>query len=860
MGEHQHHEQAAPEQDTSPPPRTERRRRRRRRFATWQDEWTGQPLGTAVLGALLIIAPQLLGGVLPWTVTAIALLSLVALALVGLRTPAAAQSYPRLGLVLLGVGVWTALQTLPLPCSLVELLSPNSVAKLRSLRSLLNDPNAGACTITQDPGATQLEVVKGIAILSSFSVAWLFAASGGRRKLLWLIAGSSLVLSLVALAHGAFELDRVFGVYTPVGIVRRWLLSPLMNPNNLGGFAALGVPLWIGLSYRVDGLRVRLACYAALTITSATAVLSLSRGAIGQLLASVVIMAFIIYRKRAQRGERTRAALPLREIGAASAGAAGLGLGAYLVGDEALRDFSTGRLDKLELGVRALRFAADHALTGVGRGAFGSAFVGLEGGQARYRYAENFVAQWAADWGLPVAVALLGVIAYELIHVTKRTQSLAHLGACTALFAFAAQNLVDFGLELVGVAVVAAALLAACVAPSPDDLPPPEDVSVLRRSSSVAVALLAVGLALLGLLGPRAARQSVPALTAELRAILAQGDRAAFKQKLGPALVLHPAEPVLTLLAASESLAHKDPKTLAWLNRSMQLAPGWARPHELAFRWLWQHGQGRQALLELKAAAAIDAAAITDTACRLGQVNAEWALAAAPDNDQRARYLERLSSCITTGPQSADFDAAVLRELPNALYPLWHEAERRFEAGEVDEALDLVARLRRTHPDFDHAVVVRYNMLLKAGRLRELVSEIDTSLVGVGETKQIELLRLKALALARAGSIDLAREALTDLRRRSTTDPVRLAQSYTLEGQIHLEQKEVGAALAAYRESYRINADTGTLRTIASIAESLGDRAQALWAYINLCQREPLGGGCERRNALLSGQSAKIGR
>ena len=67
-----------------------------------------------------------------------------------------------------------------------------------------------------------------------------------------------------------------------------------------------------------------------------------------------------------------------------------------------------------------------------------------------------------------------------------------------------------------------------------------------------------------------------------------------------------------------------------------------------------------------------------------------------------------------------------------------------------------------------------------------------------------------------------------------------------------LDIKPTGAALGAYREAYRINPDTSTLRTIASIAESLGDRAQALWAYINLCQREPLGGGCERRNALLS--------
>jgi tetratricopeptide (TPR) repeat protein len=837
------------------------RNRRRRRFASWHEHWTGEPLCTLLLGGLLMGAPQLLGGVLPWTVNAIAIASLICLGMIGLRCPGSAQQFPGLGLVLLAVSLWTAFQTLPLPCSWVAAVAPQSVAKLQGLRTIFGDSRLGVCTISQDPGATQLEIVKAVALVASFSVAWMFAATGGRRRVLGLIAGSTALMSVVALAHWVLEQNRVFGLYTPVGITRGWLLGPLMNPNNLGGFVAMGVPLFIGLGYRASGSNERLLSYVGLALTSTTAVLSLSRGAIGQLLASVVIMVFVVYRKRTQRTRKDRKALPLREIALATAGAGGLGLGAYLVGDEALRDFSSGKLDKLELGGRALRFAFDHALTGVGRGAFGSAFVGFEGSLSRYRYAENFVAQWAADWGLPVAAVLIGAIAYALYHAIRRSQSLAHISACIALIAFGAQNLVDFGIELVGIGVVAVALLAACLAPSPDEAELPRNTgSVLRRGSTVAAITLGVSLALLGLLGPRLTRQSVPALTAELRKSLAVSDRAGFRRKLANALALHPSEPVLTLMAASESLAHKDPKTLVWLNRAMQLAPGWSRPHELAFRWLWQHGEGRQALVELKAAAAVDPASVADAACRLGQVDAEWALSVAPDNDRRPAYLERLASCISQDPQSAIFDAAVLRELPNSVYPLWHEAGRRFQDGEVDEALQLIERLRRTHPEFQHAVVVRYDMLMKAGRLREVVSEIDTAMVGLSDLKQSELLRIKAMALASAGSMELAREALNELRRRSTTNPERLAQSYVLEGQIHLGLKEPGAALAAYREAYRINPDTITLRTIASIAESFGDRAQALWAYINLCQLEPLGGGCERRNALLSPREPNSGR
>ena len=62
-------------------------------------------------------------------------------------------------------------------------------------------------------------------------------------------------------------------------------LAPLMNLNNLGAFAALGAPLWVGLTYRDANPNLRLLGYVAVAITTTTAVLSLSRGAIGEVVA-----------------------------------------------------------------------------------------------------------------------------------------------------------------------------------------------------------------------------------------------------------------------------------------------------------------------------------------------------------------------------------------------------------------------------------------------------------------------------------------------------------------------------------------------------------------------------------------------
>jgi tetratricopeptide (TPR) repeat protein len=839
---------------------TSRRRSRRRRFGSWRNRLSGQPIATLCLGVLILGAPQLLGGVLPWTINVIAAASFVCLAVVGLGAPAASRRFPRLGWALLGACAFTLLQAVPLPCSWVALVAPDSAQKLRAVNALLGAAPPSLCTLSQAPGATHEEVVKHLAWFATFTACWIFAASGGRRALFWLIAGSALAMSVVALAHGVFEIDRVFGVYQPEGLARTLLFAPLMNPNNLGGFVAIGPPLWVGLTYRDENPSIRVFGYIAIALTSAAAVLSLSRGAIAQLLASSLVMVWLMLRQRNHKGRRPDASL--RELGLLTASAAGLGLGAYIAGREVIADFGASKLEKLDLIARALHFAVVHPLTGVGRGAFASSFVAFAGSTVRYRYAENWVAQWAADWGLPLALGLIGLIGLELVQALKLShRSLARLGAFTALGAWCAQNLLDFGFELVGLSVIASALLAACVAPSAAVIAATEPAPVLwRRGSFVSGAALIGALVLYAWLGPKLPGETLPALEARLRQAQTSPDRGAFKRQLAAALRLHPAEPNLTLLAASEAAARRDPRTLAWLNRAMQLAPGWARPHQLAFRWLWQRGQGRQALLELKTAAAIDIDVATEDVCRLGRVDASWALGVAPHSDRRATFFERVSGCLYGAPSSEAFDDALLREFPGEKNALAHRAMRLIERGRADESLALFDELQRTHPDFQVAIIMKFETLLRLSRWKQMLDESDIALATLDEEHQVQLLSLKAQALARAGTPDLAYATLSEIRRRASSNPQRLAQSYELEGRIHWERREAGEALAAYRQAFKISSDNAYLRNIATAAESVGDRSQALWAYIHLCQREPRGDGCARRDALLEGQGLNLGR
>ena len=844
-------------------PPSPRRRKRRRHFEEWHESWSHKPLSTLMLGALLIGAPQLLGGILPWTINVIAALSFLCLAVVGLRAPALERTMPRFAVVMLIMTGWTIFQALPLPCGFAELLAPDSVAKQRAIDALMQAEPATTCTLSQDPAGTREELVKLLSLTATFLSAWAFAASGGWRRLFFIIGMSSFAISVVALLHGLLEWDKVFGVYHPVGVSGAWLLSPLMNPNNLGAFAALGAPLWIGLCYRETRVKLRLFGYVATAITSLVAMLSLSRGAIGQLLAGYALMGWVLLRHRARsrRDDGKVQAAAAGRVGLILSGIAGLGVGVFMVGTEAVRQFEGGRLDKLDLSLATLRFAGQHALAGIGRGAFSSAFVGVEGAVTRYRYAENFVAHWLAEWGVPMALFLFAAIGFELVRNGKQKGSLARAGALSALYLFALQNLVDFGFELLGIATVAVALFAGCIAPSFEGSRPkavPEKAG--RRPLAIAFVTLCLGAACLLWIGPRIGRDGASAQASQLRKTLATSDRATFRAQAYDALKLHPAEPVLALLVASEALSHRDPKTLAWLNRAMQLAPQWARPHQLAFRWLWQRGQGRQALLELKQAAAVDLDMVMEDVCRLGNVDAAWALEAAPSNDKRKAYLERASLCITDDKNSQAFDAVVLREHPGSLFPLMHEAQRMLRDERTDEALALLERAQDANPHDHRPTVERFRTLLAAGRLRDLFDDIDNAIRVLDVKYRGSLLELKAYALARAGSADLALQTVEEMRRLAGTDPSALAGSYKLEAQVHLALKQPGQALASYRESYRINEDTSTLVLIANVAESLGDRAQALWAYVKLCEREPRGGGCERRNALLSPPSDNSAR
>src|SRR5262249_20766313 len=86
---------------------------------------------------------------------------------------------------------------------------------------------------------------------------------------------------------------------------------------------------------------------------------------------------------------------------------------------------------KLSMVLWARPMVSDHPFWGIGRGAFESVFPAYRSapGDGVYSYAECFPAQWLAEWGVPVGIAMLAGLIWILLprrlDITRSTTAAA---------------------------------------------------------------------------------------------------------------------------------------------------------------------------------------------------------------------------------------------------------------------------------------------------------------------------------------------------------------------------------------------------------------------------------------------------
>ncbi len=495
----------------------------------------------------------------------------------------------------LAVGL-TALQLIPLPAGLRSMLSDTGHSLISDGQTLLGNEEDGWRALSLDPAATIVELCKFTAYVL---IAWMAlraaASERGRTRLMMAVAGTAGLVVVVAIAHEVMDADTLFGIYKPQH-VSPIVMAPLLNANHLSCLMVLGAIVSAGLvlnerktpSIRVLWIAIGLGCIAvALATRSRGGVIGLGAGA------TVMAVLAVLQRLRAA-GENSRKDVLRIAIPAAITVLCTLVLVVYIGGDKVRGELSQTKFDELSdpkskyaAWSSAMDLFQEAPILGIGRGAFETSFTRVhpQSGQITFSHVENEYLQTLIDWGVVGAVAFAFAIGFASLFLLRRW----HRGSLTAaaigaLAAVSVQSLVDFGLELPGLAVPTI-LVAATVF----YVPVREASSSLQRGVLRSFAI--VGGILIAL------------VAGSSRARLAGEDHLAMRdtptlERAEESFARHPVD---YLSAAYIGSTSKDrPVQIAFVNHAMRLHPTHPDLHLTVARWLTSLKRYQQAAFEYR--------------------------------------------------------------------------------------------------------------------------------------------------------------------------------------------------------------------------------------------------------------------
>lgn len=777
-----------------------------------------------------------MGGAFDWSVPIIAALALGCLLLVLASHDLRDIKAPPLLLAGAAVTLWTGLQLLPLGTTLASALVPDRESAQRLLGTALGYLPATATAITFDHAATRLELLKGCALLCAFGACYVVAIRGRGRMLLAAIAGSGALMALVALVHRAADAQSVYGLYQ-WQIANPRLPAPILNDNCLAGFLVLTAPVALGLAMSTPDARVRLVQYLSAFVIAGTGLLTGSRAGTGAMVFALVSMLIASRLRVREQGPR----LGLAALPVASAIAIGVVVGAEPI----FRALSSDDFSKIDLVRDGFRLALDHPWFGVGRGGFSAAMTASMDDGGRFVHAENFLSTWCSEWGFPLAALLVAAVAHAAFCLVM-ARSPSVLGAGVGLVAFGAQNLLDLGSELLGIAAVAMALLGTALGEAFPYGALPGDAAHVRVRVIGWVVAGATTLSLLWIT-PHAFADGDDAFAERLARTRAEGARSSFRGELERALAAHPFEPVLYLTAAGEGVDHRDPHALRWLNLTMLRAPRWSQPHAEATRLLIALGRPHQAALEAREAAGLRPGTGAAAVCAVvrSAPRLDYVLLAAEgprEPAQKRAYFESVARCLANTQVGRSLDQHLAQGSLGGPGPALREHRRLLAEGRAQDATALLARAA-TMAGAEPGLILAFAAdLLRAGKLDEATAQLRR-VSGGGEHDGARL-RLSAEIAAARGDASAMRSAIEKLRALGAGAGPKLAEAALLRARLETGLGNFKEAEAALDDAVALDPSPTTLRAALSRARALGTSVKIARIRMSLCAIAPAAPEC----------------
>ncbi|GMU63480.1 MAG: hypothetical protein AMXMBFR34_52430 [Myxococcaceae bacterium] len=775
----------------------------------------------AALALALAALPWSFGGAPSWTLWLVVGFGAAALLL---WVTGASRNHrrwgPQLLLVLPGLALAIALlQLLPLPPGLLALVSSPG-AELREF-ALVPLGLERWRPVTMDAPSTARAVARIIGLGSMALVALeLGRQSHVRRRLLSILALSGVSIAVCGFGHLLANAESLFGVHHFYATVP--LLTPFGNTNHLAAWLTLTGTVALGLALDAKSRDGAIAWGAAAFACGVGVFLSYSRGGIGAFVATWGLVGAAVL---ARKGGGIRSVLPWVAIAATVAFAGLLSFEQLLARADTLSSVEKLRATKVELWPMLARGALAYWPLGLGVGAFELGFARFQDQQldVTFTHPENLPLQWASEAGLPVTLALAGVVFVLFVRVRRLTWDLPlERTAMIAVAGVLLHDLFDFSLELNAVAAAVAVTAGLVCAVGREK----EGRVAVRRAGPVAGVVLVSLAVVTGLAGSSSHAVAEKALADTIQA--GQAVAAARAQAVA-AIDRHPADWVLYANIGADVARRGQPlEALAWVNRLLFLRPSDARAHVAAAQALLRMRKPLQALIELKTAWMLGDAGSLELGVNIAAKEGAFDRILLDTRGHLTGVYRLLRARGRTGDAVRLLDAAQAAPLSDevraelAVLRVRHTVE----LGDADEALLRWGELPEAERRTAELTMVRVQALQKLGRLDEAEAELER--LCNREPGNTDAAFALADLLEGTRKLTAARQVLGRVRALASSQDVR-ARTFQIEARTWMTEERWPRALDALQTASRIEPARADLHyRMAEVYERMGSLHSAL--------------------------------
>ncbi len=802
---------------------------------------------SAWLALVIFLPPLLVGAVHPGTILGMSVVGLVGL--VGMARHARATKR-RLELhwfaaLTLALVLVTGLQLVPLPMWLLGLLAGTTRDMYDFVFKGLPH-RAGWAPVSVHPSAKALELGKlaGLA-LGVLAAANTHRKASSRQALAFQVTLVGGVVAILALVGLAVESGSFFGLYEPETPWDHHVAhGPFVNPNHLAGFLGMTALVAFGAAatrYQPRGRGAFALVLGGLCV--AGVVLSGSRGGVAALAVALPVFLWLMRRVARDRSPLLKSGLVILAV-----------VGVVVMASRG-HMWQTQRLtddQKIQAWGAVLTQILDNPLVGTGRGAFPWAHTRYKTlpVNLRFTHAENEVLQAMADWGVPIGVGVtIGALALMWTLLRRKDMDTVDAGVTAGLLFLGLHNLVDFNLEILGVAMPAAVLLGSQLgrlggrgSGRSDSLSGWLGRTGERlRATTVLPILMGVGVVVGALLhhlwDPGGEISSIRSLAPSVGP-----DRV--EEAMADALELAPAEYLVPMLGAKVALpltlaeGFEPARVMSWVNKAAYLDPTAPGVHILAARLLMSTGHRGQGVLEYRLAITYGAnpSPIYRELMRFGPSRDEI-LSAIPEGDRQAMRV--MAGVLEAASRWEEADA-VYGRLMDAGGFSWAPALRRarisLEHGTTEQALERCRHVVERAPNRAEGHRLYGEALAKAGRDGAAMEQWfeATRLDPTDDRSWARLFK----ELARRGRwTELARE-LVRFRPHSRNSPRARALYLTWMGEVAAKEGMLAKAAGYYKEACDVFPKSASLpEKLARLRKRLGDVAGAREALLMALER-----------------------